>query len=182
MDIKSLLSDSRKETICHVGRKIDDDLHLIEQTIELAFQDVERVSARAVRVLNFIAEKYADIFVEHYPLFIHKLKAVESDSVKSGILRLFSLAALPGDEDDIGRLMALCFEYIENPQQKAAIKVYALEILYRISHIYPEIKYELILLIKKYIHYEKPSFYSRGSQIMKKLHKEVRIMKISAPG
>jgi len=85
-------------------------------------------------------------------------------------LRIFVSCALPDDEDEMGKLAQICFDFMEKNWEKAAIKIYCIDILFRISELEPELKPELSLIIEKEIPYNSVAFRSRGTKILKKLN------------
>lgn len=87
-------------------------------------------------------------------------------SVKCNCMRLLQFVNIP--EEYHGDLMICCFEIIQNVQEKPALKTYALTVLNNLSHHYPEIKPELILIIEEQMPYESAAFKSRAKKILAK--------------
>jgi hypothetical protein len=68
-----------------------------------------------------------------------------------------------------GQVMDLCFRFIADPAEAAAVKAFSLTTLQNISRHYPEIKQELKLIIEDRWDLESAAFRSRAKNILKKL-------------
>jgi len=66
-----------------------------------------------------------------------------------------------------------CFEWLNDPAEAIALKIYSMTILYKISNTYPDIKPELISSIENEIPKNSPAIRGRGRRILKRLYKEV---------
>ena len=89
------------------------------------------------------------------------------DAVKRNSLRILKEINIP--EDIHGILMDKCFTMIEDPKAPIAPKAFALQVLYNLTKIYPEIKDELKLVIEERMPTETAAFKSRGKKILKEL-------------
>jgi hypothetical protein len=69
--------------------------------------------------------------------------------------------------------MNMCFDWLVSAKESVAVKVYAMEILYRISQVEPELKKELADSIEWRISEGTPGFKHRGLKTLKKLYKEM---------
>lgn len=85
-------------------------------------------------------------------------------------VRILQDIAIPNELH--GKVMHLCFEFIENPATANAVKVFSLTILHNLSKTYPEIQQELKLLIESLWDNETPAFKSRGKKILQQLNKK----------
>ncbi|MEQ1554666.1 MAG: hypothetical protein ABL929_10830 [Ferruginibacter sp.] len=115
--------------------------------------------------------------VQHHPFFIKKYIAIiiqilinptTQISVKRNTIRLLQFVDIPKKHQGI--LMEICFTYIQNIQEKPAIKASALIVLEKLSNIYPEILPELQLIIQEQMPHETKAFTSIGKLI---LHKKI---------
>ena len=68
-----------------------------------------------------------------------------------------------------GILIDLCFSYLVSERYPVAVKVHAMEIIYRHCLIYPELKKELIAIIRDQTDNNSVGFSSRGRRIIKQL-------------
>lgn len=82
-------------------------------------------------------------------------------------------AAIPG-------MLPILFEWLENPQMQAAIRCHAMQILYVISNLEPDLKRELALIISLVMEEGGPALISKGKKLLPRLHNELRDMEIAA--
>ena len=68
-----------------------------------------------------------------------------------------------------GELMDICFGYIADPNEKAAIKAFSLTVLENLAKQYPEINTELKTVIEDRWDYETAAFRSRAKKILAKM-------------
>lgn len=71
-----------------------------------------------------------------------------------------------------GKVMHICFKFVESTNTANAVKAFSLTILHNLSKTYPEIKQELKLLIENLWDNETPAFKSRGKKILQYLNKK----------
>ena len=88
------------------------------------------------------------------------------DVLKRHSLRMLSRCPLPSG--DLGPLINICFNWLTSAGESVAVKVFCMEILYRISQSEPELKKELADSIEWRMQEETAGFKNRGMKILKK--------------
>jgi hypothetical protein len=149
---------------------------LFDELVEIYLRNEEPVSRRAVWVVDTVAEKLPDLLEPFLESIAEALPRFEHDGLKRLSLRMLSRSPLP--QKYFGELMNICFDWLISPKESVAVKVYAMEILYRLSEIEPELKKELADSIEWRITEGTPGFKNRGLQTLKKLYKEMNSRKI----
>lgn len=167
------ISDSSRVVVESAGNFLLDNPEYLETALELAFENKPKFSARASRALYFASEKDPEIVPNIEGKIVDELPDLENQSAASSLIRIFASVRLPDDEDLQGLVADYCFRLLLEPVEKAALRVYALEILYGISNSIPELKRELVLYIKRLLPYSPMSFKSRGGRIIRKIEKEI---------
>ena len=76
----------------------------------------------------------------------------------------------------IGDLLEHLFPLLEDPQTPIAIRVHAMQILYNISNIEPDLKRELLLVIQVHANTGGPGFANRAGKLIPKLRREIQAM------
>jgi len=173
MNLEELLFDSSKICILRASEAVFADTGLIEEMYKFALSERPKYARRAVRVLNIVAEHGPGYLNPFLSEILNKIPKLKDDSLRSNFLRIFTIIPLPDDEDFIGLLTQLCFDYLKMQFEKAGVKVYCIDILYRVSQSIPELKHELVLTIMQQKQYDSTAFRSRGTKILKKLRKEL---------
>jgi len=144
---------------------------LFEELVSIYLRNEEPVSRRAVWVVDTVAEKLPQLLDRHLGSIVKALPSFNHDGLKRVSLRMLSRAPLP--QNYMGELMNLCFDWLISQKESVAVKVYAMEILYRMSQTEPELKKELADSIEWRIAEGTPGFKNRGLKTLKKLYKEM---------
>lgn len=168
-DIEDLLFDSYRRTIDNCVNYVINNPQKIDDVLKIAFSDNKKLASRAARVVYYVSNAKPSIIIPYYSQLLNNIQYLNNESVKSSILRTFLDLDLPDNDEQIGILANICLDIMDNPVEKAALKVYAIDILYSISTIYPELKRELKLIIENHFENCKPSFYARAKMILNKL-------------
>ncbi len=144
---------------------------LFTELIEIYFANEEPASRRIVWAIDLYAETYPealfpfiDKIVDHLPEFNH-------DGLKRHSLRMLARSPLP--EANQGQLITICFDFLLSSSETPAVKVYAMETLYRISIKEPALKQELIDSIEWRAEEESAGVRNRGQKILKRLYQEL---------
>jgi hypothetical protein len=144
---------------------------LFDELVSIYLRNEEPVSRRAVWVVDTVAEKIPGLLEPYLESIAEALPDFEHDGLKRVSLRMLARSPLPGKY--IAGLMNICFDWLVAPKESVAVKVYAMEILYRISQVEPELKKELADSIEWRIAEGTPGFKNRGLKTLKKLYREM---------
>jgi hypothetical protein len=132
----------------------------------------EPLNRRAAWAVDTISEKEPDLLNPYLPVIIQHLPEFISDGMKRQTLRMLSRYDIPLESASI--LINLCFEWLVKPAESVAVKVFCMDILYRISKVEPGLKPELADSIEWRMDEETPGFRAHGKKILKNLRKELR--------
>jgi hypothetical protein len=144
---------------------------LFDELVSIYLRNEEPVSRRAVWVVDTVTEKHPELLDPYLESFVNALPSFEHDGLKRVSLRMLSRSPLP--QNYLGDLMNICFDWLVSSKESVAVKVYAMEILYRISEVEPDLKKELADSIEWRIGEGTPGFKNRGLKTLKKLYKEM---------
>jgi hypothetical protein len=144
---------------------------LFDELVSIYLRNEEPVSRRAVWVVDTVAEKNPHLLDSYLETIVEALPRFDHDGLKRVSLRMLSRSPLP--QNQLGELINLCFDWLVSPKETVAVKVYAMEILYRISQVEPDLKKELADSIEWRIAEGTPGFKNRGLKTLKKLYKEM---------
>jgi hypothetical protein len=149
---------------------------LFDELVEIYLRNEEPVSRRAVWVVDTVAEKLPKLLEPWLESIAEALPRFEHDGLKRLSLRMLTRSPLP--QKYFGELMNICFAWLISPKESVAVKVYAMEVFYRLSEFEPELKKELADSIEWRITEGTPGFKNRGVKTLKKLYKEMNSRKI----
>ena len=139
------------------------------------------VSRRAARTISKLIELKPNEYHDKLYILLDIIENIEDESKCFQFLRPFTIINLPGDEEFIGKLFGVALSWVERRVERIAIKLYAAEILYRISEIEPELKRELLLIYKQYTKDEKISFRNKCKYYIAKIEGKKYICDKSKP-
>jgi hypothetical protein len=165
-----MVETSRRNTDL-IADIIDKRPELFDELVEIFLRNEEPVSRRAVWVVDTVAEKHPHLLDRYIEPIVEMLPGFTHDGLKRVSLRMLSRSPLP--QNQLGGLMNLCFDWLVFPKESVAVKVYSMEILYRISQVEPELKKELADSIEWRIAEGTPGFKNRGMKTLKKLYREM---------
>jgi 8-oxo-dGTP diphosphatase len=138
--------------------------------LEYSFAADKRLAFRSSWILTKICDKNPELIYPHLPSVIDTLEDIDNESVLRSFLRIISLSDLQRiNPRHHGMLAELSFRYLRSSETAIAVKAYAMEILYRLTLIYPELAYELIATLKVLLEDSSAGISARGQAILKKL-------------
>jgi hypothetical protein len=165
------LSDSSRTLAELTANMVCDEPVLLKLLVEVAWLQREPWSQRASRVVSICCCRFPELFKPLNSIVIRKLAKINSEGVIRNFLKIFAEIPVNLNNKDKSILLNLCFDFLSG-SHAVAIKVYSLEILYKLSNEIPDIKRELFNLIEERLIESSPGFKSRGEKILKKLMKE----------
>ena len=169
--LKDLFADETSRAITDYAiALIHKKPELCEEVVKIVFKNEEPYSRRAIWVMDSFDEENSGTARPYLNTLIDHLKTFGHDGMKRHSLRILSRYRIP--EDRIVEVMDFCFSML-TLYQAAAIKVHAMEILYRLSHRVPEIKHELAAAIEMSMTEGTAGVKNRGAKMLKKLQKEI---------
>lgn len=110
---------------------------------------------RLSRVIALCNDQKPELILPYIELLLNLLIRTKNNAIIRNILYVFQKSWKKLNEDDFGKLLDKCFNYLENPKAEAAHRIYALNIIFESTSKYPEIKNELKNIIE--FHYDEGS-------------------------
>ena len=136
-----------------------------DELMQLFFSGEYLLTQRAAWPLGYCVIAHPTLIDKHLaPLIAFMQKPGVHNAVKRNTLRLLQVVHIP--ENYEGTIMDLCFSYITNPREKAAVKAFSLTVLSNLARQYPEILPEIRLVIEERWNSETPAFRSRAKKIL----------------
>jgi hypothetical protein len=145
---------------------------LFNEFFAVYMRNEEPISRRAAWVVDTVSEKFPEFLFPFIPHIIDALPTFSHDALKRHSVRMLARSPLPSRQ--LGPLTNTCFEWLTSAKEPAAVKVWCMDILFRIAQSEPDLKKELADSIEWRMQEETPGFRNRGMKILKKLYKELR--------
>jgi len=138
--------------------------------LEYSFSDSRKLAFRASWTLSKACDRFPELIYPHLDDITKALKKIDNESVERSFLRILSLTDLQMVSRNIHGLLAdHCFDALNSPASAIAIKAYSMEILYKLSLIYPELGNELASSIRIIMEEGSAGMIARGTMILKKI-------------
>ena len=166
MDILRLLKKehSKKQTdriVAYIGA--DKDRFAV--LIGLFFAGEYRITQRAAWPLSYCVRAHPQLITPYFKPLLDKLERKDIPvAVVRNTVRLLQDVTIPKKYQ--GRVMNICFDFIQSPETPIAVKAFSLTILSHLSKDYPDIRGELKLIIEEQWEHATPAFRSRARKIM----------------
>ena len=111
-------------------------------------------------------KKYPQLAAPYYKQLLDNLeKPGLHDAVTRNTVRLLQYVNIP--EAYHGRIMTICFDFVQSNDSAVAVKAFSLTILQNLAKQYPEILQELKTIIEERWEHETAAFRSRAKKIIK---------------
>lgn len=135
--------------------------------LDIALNEKDPLAWRAAWVLDGSDERFPCLAKESIATIVQRLPDIKSKGTIRSLLRLLCRYEIKKKEQGI--LIDLCFNYLVSELYPVAVKVHAMQIIYNHVLIYPELKEELVTVIRDQVGNNSVGFKSRGMRLIKKL-------------
>ena len=138
--------------------------------LEYSRSSDKKLGFHASWILSKVCDKFPEIIYPYLPRIVETLHQIENESALRSFLRIISLSDLDKiNNRQHGLLADFCFSSLNSGFSAIAVKAYSMEILYRLSIIYPELVNELSASIRILLEDGSAGITARGVTILKKL-------------
>jgi len=90
-------------------------------------------------------------------------------AVKRNTVRLLQNVEIA--EDLMGTIADCCFNFLANPNEAVAVRIFSMSILYELCKKEPDLANELKIIIEEFMPHGTAGFRSRGTKVLKGLRK-----------
>ena len=162
-----LLEDHHKKQVELVRQWVGNKADRFAQLIAVVTGPEADLARRAAWPMSFIVEAMPEMAAPHLPALVALLRQKKlHNAIPRNVTRALQFIEIP--EGLHGEVLNHCLSYIQDLQEKAAIKAFSLTILHKLSHIYPEILTEIQTIVTERIPYESPAYKARAKVFLKK--------------
>lgn len=173
MSLLSLLPDSLRRTADMAADFALEHPEVFRDFLDASLAQEYPLAMRASRVVHLCAQEAPELIRPYLGELIQVLPSLHDASVIRNFLDLLDQFADELSEEQTGLLLSFCFSNAENPSKAIAIRVLSLRLLYLISRRIPELKPELLAIIRFNLPESSPAFRAQARQILKHLEKEI---------
>ena len=144
---------------------------LFSELMEVVFLNKEPVSRRAAWVMDIVSETQPELVLPYLEEIARQIDTFNHDGMKRESIKV--LARSPLVKEQFGPLMNICFRWLVSPAESVAVKMFSMELLYRMSEQEPELKRELADSIEWRMQEESPGFKNRARKLLILLNREI---------
>lgn len=136
--------------------------------IEIALFDTKPVSWRAAYLIDKINDINPGLLQPHLSKMIEQVKIEKQGGKRRHFLKLISMNKIPDEHQ--GLLLDFCIKTFKSSKEAVAVRVHAMQILYNLTEIEPELKHEILTVIEYEMeNHSSAGITSRGKKLVKKL-------------
>ncbi|MFM9840795.1 MAG: hypothetical protein ACKVOQ_21185 [Cyclobacteriaceae bacterium] len=166
--IKLILSAHSKAMKDKVVKYVGNDAERFKELVNVFLAGPYRATQRAAWPLSYCVDQHPTLIKPHLKTVLNYLsKPNIHDSVKRNTIRLLQGIGIPKSLQ--GKAANICFEYLSNPKEPIAVRVFSMTVLANIAKENPELKNEIIPIIEDQLPFGSAGFRSRGAKVLKVL-------------
>jgi hypothetical protein len=169
MDLrKEILKDHSKAQANKIIRWVGNSPERFDKLVQAFLDGPYRITQRAGWPLSYCVEFHPELVKPHLKSLVNAMsKKDQHASVKRNVVRLLQYIDIPKSYQ--GKIADQCFSFLSNPKEAIAVRVFSMTVLANLSKHHPELKQELILIMKDQLPYGSAAFISRSRKILKEL-------------
>ena len=138
------------------------------ELMEIFFEHNSRKNQYAASIMIHCVDKWDYLLTPYLEKLILNLQNDNlKDATKRNTVRVLQSVEIP--ENLHGILANICFQYLQNPSEAIAIKVFSMTIIHDFIKDYPELKEELRFILEEQMPFQSAGFRSRAGKILKSL-------------
>ena len=145
---------------------------LFEELFRIYLKDEGAISWKAAWSVEIASGKEPGLIEPRIEEIVEHLPRLVQPGTKRESLRMLVRSPLPSG--NLGLLISTCFDWLTSASETVAVKMFSMEILYRISQIEPGIKKELADSIEWRMNEETPGFLAHGKKLLRQLSRELQ--------
>lgn len=171
--VKAQLADSSRKLADLTANMVYENPSLLKPLLEIAWYEAEPLSQRASRVVSICSGNYPEMIIPYVSEVIQKLSIQKSEGSRRNFLKIFADGNFKIKSKEKGLLMNSCFGFLTG-NYSVAVKVYSMEILYKLSVDLPEIQRELYEVLNNQKEESSAGYKSRAQKILKRINQNLR--------
>ena len=171
MNLREAILQEHSKTQCtKIVDWVGDSQQRFNQLFQLFLQDEYRVVQRAAWPVSYCVEAHPEFIRHNFDKLLNNLqRSNQHVAVKRNTIRLLQYVQIPKKFQ--GKVMNICFEYLESPDTPVAIKAFSLTVLANLSTQYPDIIPELRLIIEDLLPNQTAAFSNRANHLLRSWEK-----------
>jgi 8-oxo-dGTP diphosphatase len=143
---------------------------VFNKLLEYSYSGERKLAFRASWTLSKVCDQYPELIYPHLPEIVEAIPKFDNESVQRSFLRIISVSDMKElSSRHHGILADHCFAMLKSGFSAIAIKAYSMDILYKLSLLYPELGNELYTSINILMEDASAGITAKGRTILKKI-------------
>ena len=136
--------------------------------MEMALYDERAMTWRAAYLIDKINDLQPELILPYLEKMIEQVQVEKHGGKRRHFLKLISMNKIP--EQKLGLMLDFAIETFKSSKEAVAVRVHAMQILYNITELEPELKHEILTVIEHEMeNHSSAGIISRGKKLVKKL-------------
>jgi hypothetical protein len=163
---EAILKENSRKQCDIIVAWVGNDQKRFDELFLLFTTDDYRLVQNSSWPMGYCVDAHPQLLKKHFGKLVKQLQnPAVHNAVKRNTTRILQNYSIP--EKHKGTIMHLCFTFIENINEKAAVKAFSLTILQNLAKEFPEILPEIKLIVQERWAVEGSAFRSRGKYFLK---------------
>jgi hypothetical protein len=164
---EALLAEHSSAQTAKIVYYIGEDERRFNELVQAFFDGPYRVTQRASWPMSNCVEAHPKLVRPHIQRLLNELDRDDThNAVRRNILRLFQFIEIP--ERYKGRIFSRCIEFLDDPSEMVAVRVFAMTVASTIARTEPDLMREVQLVAGKYLADATPGFRARARMVLPK--------------
>lgn len=171
MNIQQALQAEHSKTQSHrIADHIGANPVRFAMLMDLCLGNDPELARRAAWTVGHCTDRHPELILPHLESIFARLRGKTHVAIRRNLVRALQFIDLP--EEWLGEAADICFTYLANHNETAAVRVFSMTALWNICQQEPDLAHELKLLIEEHLPYATAGFKNRGNKILAAIHKQ----------
>ena len=167
-----ILQEHSKAQTMRIVHRIGDDQTTFDELIGLVLCNETKVAQRAAWVMSYCVEHHPQLALPHLENLVKNLRNKHiHDAMKRNTAKI--LEFLPVPEALIGEAVDILFQFVADPKETVAVRVFSMSALFNLCKNEPDLLEELRLTIEDLMPHGTAGLRSRGKKVLKAIQKTI---------
>lgn len=171
MDIREVLTAAHsKEIRDAIIHYVGSNPKRMQELMDCYFSDDLRLNQRSSWPVSYIAHKSPELMDPYHQQMMDDLENPKHNAMVRNTVRIYQEITIP--ESIEGQLFEKCYGYVADPREATAIRSFSLTILEKLSSKFPDLKNEVIELVKEQAPHGTSGFKNRAKKMLLRMGKK----------
>ena len=159
------MTEHSKQQTMAIVEYIGEDPKRFAELMKVFFAGDYRLTQRAAWPMNYCAELHPKLILPYLPKLLDCLEREDMhDAVRRNVVRLLQYIEIP--KRLTGKVYSHCIDLLDDADQPAAVRAFAMTVATRIAKSEPDLINELRLIVSKHLPHATAAFRARAKQVL----------------